>query len=260
VIQTVRGDSAAAFGDRVVIAHRLDDRRMVYSVYAHLKPGSIRVRANDRVRAGQRIASVGRSGNATTPHLHLEVRVCGDPAERWERIESVDPLEFLQARLCTPRSGDGRRSGCMMWAEAGALVERGAAGDQALDRGRWWSMLAHAARHPLEAVPARADSLRRFLIAEEVLPARAGRDAGDPAGWEEIARDLERLERKGLRLPHCPLSPPALAATMRARFSGRTPGQRLARGHPSEPPTVLDAVLLLADLSGPEPAPRRRRG
>jgi hypothetical protein len=44
-----------------------------YAFYAHLKPGSIKVEEGDRVRSGQRIATLGNSGNTSEPHLHFHV-------------------------------------------------------------------------------------------------------------------------------------------------------------------------------------------
>jgi murein DD-endopeptidase MepM/ murein hydrolase activator NlpD len=44
-----------------------------YAFYAHLKPGSLRVRPGDRVRRGQVLGLVGNSGNSTEPHLHFHV-------------------------------------------------------------------------------------------------------------------------------------------------------------------------------------------
>lgn len=44
-----------------------------YALYAHLQPGSIRVKAGDKVRKGQVIALLGNSGNAVGPHLHFHV-------------------------------------------------------------------------------------------------------------------------------------------------------------------------------------------
>lgn len=63
----------------VELAHR-DGLR---SVYAHLD--TIAVDAGDRVRQGQRIGTVGKTGNARhpriTPHLHLEVSRHGEPID-----------------------------------------------------------------------------------------------------------------------------------------------------------------------------------
>ena len=44
-----------------------------YSVYAHLKPGSLRVKPGDKVAAGRVIGQLGSSGNSTEPHLHFQV-------------------------------------------------------------------------------------------------------------------------------------------------------------------------------------------
>lgn len=44
-----------------------------HAFYAHLQPGSIRVRLGDRVRRGQVLGLVGNSGNSTEPHLHFHV-------------------------------------------------------------------------------------------------------------------------------------------------------------------------------------------
>jgi hypothetical protein len=47
-----------------------DDR---FAFYAHLQPGSLRVKVGDRVRRGQVLGLVGNSGNSTQPHLHFHV-------------------------------------------------------------------------------------------------------------------------------------------------------------------------------------------
>ena len=44
-----------------------------FAFYAHLKPGSLRVKTGDKVRRGQAIASLGNSGNSDAPHLHFHV-------------------------------------------------------------------------------------------------------------------------------------------------------------------------------------------
>jgi murein DD-endopeptidase MepM/ murein hydrolase activator NlpD len=46
-----------------------------YANYHHLQPGSLRVKAGDRVRRGQVLARVGDSGDAREPHLHFEVTI-----------------------------------------------------------------------------------------------------------------------------------------------------------------------------------------
>jgi Peptidase family M23 len=45
-----------------------------YAVYAHLQPGSVRVKAGQRVRTGQAIGLLGNSGNSSQPHLHFSIQ------------------------------------------------------------------------------------------------------------------------------------------------------------------------------------------
>ena len=61
-------------------------------VFMHLLGGSTVVREGQRVRTGQRIASVGSSGESTGPHLHFEVWVGGWFAGG----NPIDPLPLLQ--------------------------------------------------------------------------------------------------------------------------------------------------------------------
>jgi hypothetical protein len=44
-----------------------------YAFYAHLRPGSLRVKAGDRVKRGAVLGKVGNSGNSTEPHLHFHL-------------------------------------------------------------------------------------------------------------------------------------------------------------------------------------------
>lgn len=44
-----------------------------YALYAHLQPGSLKVRKGDIAKKGQVIALLGNSGNTTGPHLHFHV-------------------------------------------------------------------------------------------------------------------------------------------------------------------------------------------
>lgn len=62
-------DATEALGNAVI----LDIGNGRYATYAHLKPGSIRVKAGDTVTLGQAIAELGNSGNSLGPHLHFHV-------------------------------------------------------------------------------------------------------------------------------------------------------------------------------------------
>ncbi len=50
-----------------------------YAFYAHLQPGSLRVRVGERVKAGQTLGLLGNTGNSTEPHLHFHVMQGRDP-------------------------------------------------------------------------------------------------------------------------------------------------------------------------------------
>jgi murein DD-endopeptidase MepM/ murein hydrolase activator NlpD len=45
-----------------------------HGLLAHLQEGSVRVRAGERVRAGQPLGRVGNSGNTSEPHLHFHLQ------------------------------------------------------------------------------------------------------------------------------------------------------------------------------------------
>ena len=87
------------YGGHIVIAHRLDEGGLVYSVYAHLVKGSITVREGEIVPAGLAIGRVGRTGRASTEHLHFEIRRPRNQELRWENAAVEDPLAFIQKRL-----------------------------------------------------------------------------------------------------------------------------------------------------------------
>ena len=44
-----------------------------YAMYAHLVPGSVRVKVGEQVARGQVIGLLGNSGNSDAPHLHFQV-------------------------------------------------------------------------------------------------------------------------------------------------------------------------------------------
>jgi murein DD-endopeptidase MepM/ murein hydrolase activator NlpD len=93
----------AVLGNAVVIDHGDDE----FSMYLHLKPGSVRVKPGDSVLAGQIVGKLGSSGNSTEPHLHFEV--CNRPEPM---ACAAIPLRFVDVTLPfadTPRvlqSGD----------------------------------------------------------------------------------------------------------------------------------------------------------
>jgi murein DD-endopeptidase MepM/ murein hydrolase activator NlpD len=81
-------------GNHVIIKHGAE-----FSVYAHLKPGSVLVKPEDLVTRGQQIASVGSSGSSTEPHLHFQVcdapdaLLCAGIPARFEDVEIYGALQ-----------------------------------------------------------------------------------------------------------------------------------------------------------------------
>lgn len=51
----------------------LDVANGTYACYAHLLPGSVRVKAGDYMKGGDVVGSIGNSGNSDVPHLHFQV-------------------------------------------------------------------------------------------------------------------------------------------------------------------------------------------
>lgn len=77
-------------GNHVILRHADG----VYSVSAHLKPGSIQVKVGDRVKEGQLIGAVGTSGNSTEPHLHFHL--CDAPSAL---VCAGLPIEFYNVEI-----------------------------------------------------------------------------------------------------------------------------------------------------------------
>lgn len=60
-------NTGAPFGNYIAIRLPTD----TYLILAHLKPGSLLVKAGDHVTEGRKIAECGNSGNTSEPHIHI---------------------------------------------------------------------------------------------------------------------------------------------------------------------------------------------
>ncbi len=241
--------ATSGYGEHVVIAHRLDDGGLVYSVYAHLVKGSIAVKEGEIVPAGLSIGRVGRTGRASTEHLHFEIRRPRNAELRWENAGVEDPLAFIHERLTSHPDSASRAMPYLEWAEASALIERNAATATPLERSTWWSMLARAARHSLRDLPSDVVLAKRLLSELGVLDDRTDFDRDHPVEWAELHHDLKRLADVGIRLPAC------LALGKSTGKFRRSTGGETDRG---TTPTLADACFELAELaSAPvKPLPR----
>lgn len=74
------------YGNYIIIDHGNSN----FTIYAHLYPNSIKVKAGDVVNKGQLIARMGNSGSSTGQHLHFQVEVGGRGSSY-----AVDPLTFV---------------------------------------------------------------------------------------------------------------------------------------------------------------------
>jgi len=63
-----------------------------FAFYAHLKPGSVKVKPGEPLTTGQVIAALGNSGNTSAPHLHFHVMSSPDPLRS-------DGLPFVLSRF-----------------------------------------------------------------------------------------------------------------------------------------------------------------
>lgn len=74
---------------------RSDDNRWIY-YYAHLDEYAPGLNEGERVRRGQRIGSVGSTGNANPegPHLHFAIHRM-EPGEDWHQGSPVNPYPLL---------------------------------------------------------------------------------------------------------------------------------------------------------------------
>lgn len=87
----------------------VDHGHGIQTRYAHL--GSLEVREGQKVERGERLGTVGSTGLATGPHLHLEILENGEP---------TDPARLLPdlGRLTRSLDGFTGQGEAMMWAGA----------------------------------------------------------------------------------------------------------------------------------------------
>ncbi|MDD4233639.1 MAG: urea transporter [Candidatus Cloacimonetes bacterium] len=78
------------WGNYVSISHGYG----FYSLYAHLKEGSVKLSEGDYVKVGEKIAQVGNSGRSFVPHLHFQAQA---GAEAGSRSLYCNILNYKQA-------------------------------------------------------------------------------------------------------------------------------------------------------------------
>ncbi|HEX2835353.1 MAG TPA: M23 family metallopeptidase [Thermoanaerobaculia bacterium] len=68
--QSVLEDLTLIFGNFALIDHGNGE----FSMLAHMKQGSVTLEPGDRVKRGQKVGEMGRSGDAMFPHLHYQLQ------------------------------------------------------------------------------------------------------------------------------------------------------------------------------------------
>lgn len=91
--ERIAGGGRAIGGSQVMIDHGNGE----YSFYAHLKPGSVRVKEGDVVETGAQLGVLGSSGNSTEPHLHFQVCDGPDPL-----LCAGIPVKWADLQMWTP--------------------------------------------------------------------------------------------------------------------------------------------------------------
>lgn len=239
------------WGNRVVIRHTLPDGQVVYSLYAHLLARSVIVHQGDVVAAGQPIARVGKTGRATAPHLHIEIRTTkiddsadvtdpddsdsedeSDPGDRRETAmpHTVDPVAFLtdhvlkledlepgtwEARYALGAVKDG-----IMSTDHGKFEP-----DDEVTRNDFYAALVAAFHLGTPFTKNQFDSCVDALIDTGILDssARSGPDKHDPVGrsdaLELVLRCLDRGTAHGLSMSR--IAGDQLARDFNQEFAGR---------------------------------------
>lgn len=93
----------AAIGNVVVVEHATKAGTPIYSMVAHLVPGSVKVKANAPVKRGQVLGRCGNSGNSSEPHLHFQLM-------DGPRVESSFGIDAVFGNVSVARKGERKVS------------------------------------------------------------------------------------------------------------------------------------------------------
>ena len=215
------------WGNYVVVRHRLPSGETVHSLYGHMAPRSMLVKRGDIVAAGQPLGKVGRTGRASSAHLHLEIRksiphdpddvVIEDgedadepptPEERsYSQLSTVDPVAFLEQHVrryedLDPGSWQSRyalaacRDG-IVTADRSKFEP-----DQSMTRGEYYRALLLTFRLGTPFTTKTWESTVNAMVDSEILDAAGAHDprASDPISRSEALEILMRcLDRHQAR-------------------------------------------------------------
>jgi len=83
--------------------HVILDCGGIFPLYAHLRCGSVRVRAGQRVASGEVLGMVGNSGASLQPHLHFQIMNSGEPFPLFKNL-----IPFVLSRATCRQGGKWR--------------------------------------------------------------------------------------------------------------------------------------------------------
>lgn len=86
------------FGYYVVVQHKIDGK-FYTSLYAHLKKGSIKVKAGQKIEAGTVLGVMGTTGMSTGVHLHWEIWIGKTHGWTSNGKGFVEPIAFTKALI-----------------------------------------------------------------------------------------------------------------------------------------------------------------
>jgi hypothetical protein len=93
-------DQRSILGNHVVVRHAEAE----YSLFAHLRQGSVTVAEGESVAAGQHVGDCGHSGNSTEPHLHFHLQ----DGENFFTSAGL-PIKFTAVEIAEGPAGEFRR-------------------------------------------------------------------------------------------------------------------------------------------------------
>lgn len=109
-----KNDNQHPIGNHVVIKHA----EGVYTLYAHLREGSVQVQAGDFVARGQALGRVGSSGASELPHLHFQVM------DAWAGTDDITRLMCSQGLPALIEGVDLLRGSSTVPLQGAQLMER----------------------------------------------------------------------------------------------------------------------------------------
>jgi len=90
VVREVSSTDKSGLGVYAIIDHMINGK-LVSSLYAHMREGSLALRPGQPVVVGQQVGNVGNTGQSTGPHLHFEILLDG--------VTPTDPFAWLTTRV-----------------------------------------------------------------------------------------------------------------------------------------------------------------